>query len=202
MNIWKKLSLGLTIASCVLGCGVNDHKGPYRRLLIIAVDNSGSTQDVRNHVLAATSELAGDLDGETRLVLLRFGRHVQEVFDGAPTDEDAFALLLAKTLKQSDPEKGTDYANLVKALAVYATDAKEREIECLVAGDGGNDFEDEWHRNLYRRSALALATNSRVDSIRFWGIEVGRREELKDVFKGHSSKLKLCGIDEPILDAS
>jgi len=192
------LLLGLSI--CLMGCGDTKHaSGSYHRLLILAIDRSGSTEAARAQILASINDFAGDLDGDTRLILLRFGRSVEEVYDGIPDDEDSFALLLAKTLKQSDPQKGTDYPKLLQSLANYAKQAKESQIDCLVAGDGGNDFEDAPHRRLYRDSAIQLASNPHVEAIKFWGVEVGAREELRLVFKGHDSKLKLSGIDEPLL---
>jgi hypothetical protein len=169
---------------------------------MLAVDYSGSTQDIRRQLLSASHELATDLDArKSSLFLFRFGHTVEEIYSGVPDDEDSFALILSRALNESDPMKGTQYPKMLQALADRAAVAREGRIRIIIAGDGMNDFTgDKRLAKLYRAAAKSLASNPNVVSVRFWGVQIGAREEIRAIFKGYDSKLQFRSIDQSIAE--
>lgn len=184
------------------GGGATSFSGPTAptaaRLTLLAVDYSQSTEHIRSQLLGGTFDIGTNFDSaRDTLRLLRFGNDVQEMYSGLPEDDDAFALVLAKYAKGSDPVTGTDYPHLAEYLASTAASAPEKEVRIVVAGDGLNDFvNDPASEKRYRAAALRLSRNPRVVWVRFWGPAAGPREEIRSVFRPLGRRLQILSLDQ------
>jgi hypothetical protein len=168
------------------------------RLTLVGVDRSRSTENIRSQLLTTTFNIGTSFDpARDTMILYRFGSNCEEVYSGVPDDDDAFALILAKYVKQSDPVGGTNYPRVLELLAEAAANATEREIRILIVGDGVNDFSgDPKFARRYRYAARRLSQNPRIKLVRFWGVDVGAREEIRSVFKPLGPKLQVLSLDQ------
>ena len=133
------------------------------------------------------------------LALYRFGNSIEEVYSGLPDDDDAFALVLAQHVKESDPVPGTDYPKMLEIMADAAETASQSEVRIVIVGDGENDYAgDPAYENRYRKAAERLAKVSKVKWVRFWGVDVGTREEIRKQLKplASSGKLQILSLDQ------
>ena len=201
--------LVLTVALC--GCnsarppeggGATAFGGPATpaatRLTLLAVDRSGSTESIRAQLLETSFEVGTNFDStRDAFRLYRFGRSIQEVYSQLPEDDDNFASVLAGQVKASDPLPGTDYPRAAQTLADAAAEAPEKEIRIVIVGDGRNDYAaDPQSEERYRIAALRLARNPHVKWVRFWGVTVGTREEIRAVFKPLGKRLQIQSLDQ------
>lgn len=168
------------------------------RATLLAVDRSKSTEEIRSQLLTTTFDIGTNFDStHDTMRLYRFGRNIEEVYAGLPEDDDAFASLLAKYMKDSDPALGTDYPRVFETLAAAAANAPQSEIRIVVVGDGLNDFaNDPESEKCYREAVKRLAHNPHVKWVRFWGVGVGPREEIRSVFKSLGSRLQILSLDQ------
>ena len=195
---WKVVLLvfGLLVAGCAV-----DGSAPAAAestLNIFALDRSESTADVRGALMSRAYDFGTGMAQGDKLLVLRFGRTCEEFYAGdVPDDEDAFALLISQAAKTSDPIAGTDYAALLRDLADRASASRSKKVRITVCGDGWNDFSgDSVASEKYRQAAKDLLANPKVDSITFWGIEIGAREEIRTMFGRDETKLRILGLEQ------
>ncbi len=171
---------------------------PATRLTLLAVDRSQSTEGIRTQLMNTTFDIGTNFDSaRDAFRLYRFGNGIQEVYSQLPEDDDAFALVLADQIKVSDPIPGTNYALVAETLANVAANAPEKEIHIVIVGDGLNDYKgDARLEKRYRLAALRLAHNPHIKWVRFWGPNVGSREEIRSVFKPLGERLQIQSLDQ------
>ena len=169
-----------------------------KRLTLLAVDRSRSTEGIRRQLLSTTFDIGTSFDpARDTFRLYRFGNTIEEVYSQLPEDDDDFSLVLADKVKANDPVPGTNYPLVVETLAAAAADASQKEIRIVIVGDGLNDIADDprfEHR--YRLAAARLARNPRIKWVRFWGVAVGTREEIRSVFRPLGTRLQLQSLDQ------
>ena len=182
------------------GCKETAQPTAGRELTIIAIDYSGSTENIRTQLLAACHELALDLDSNrSDLVVYRFGHNVEEIYSGVPEDEDTFAQILGRAARGSDPVPRTQYPEMLREMARLAGSAPEKRIRIIIAGDAFNDYAgDSKFAKIYRQAAKELAANEKVEFVRYWGAATGAREELRSTFRGCDGKLQVRSLDQGI----
>jgi hypothetical protein len=168
------------------------------RMTLLAVDRSKSTEDIRSQLLTTAFNIGTSFDrARDSFRLYRFGNSIEEVYSNLPEDDDSFALVLAEQVKQNDPVGGTDYPRVLEVLADAAANASETEIRIVIVGDGQNDFAtDPEFGKRYRAAAERLARNPKIKWIRFWGVNVGTREEIRSVFKPLGRRLQILSLDQ------
>jgi uncharacterized protein with von Willebrand factor type A (vWA) domain len=168
------------------------------RLTLLAVDRSKSTENIRGQLLTTAFDIGTGFDrAHDSFRMYHFGNSIEEVYSQLPEDDDAFALLLVQEVKESDPVPGTDYPRVVEAMATTAEEATESEVRLVIVGDGLNDYAtDPQFAQRYRSAAERLSRNPRLKWVRFWGVDVGTREEIRAVFKPLGRKLQILSLDQ------
>ena len=168
------------------------------RLTLLAVDRSKSTEKIRGQLLTTAFNIGSNFDkSRDTMRLYRFGNSIEEVYSQLPEDDDAFALVLAQNVKENDPVPGTDYPRMLETMADTADSATESEIRVVIVGDGENDYAgDPAYENRYRKAAERLAHNSKIKWVRFWGVDVGTREEIRKELKPLGRKLQIMSMDQ------
>lgn len=168
------------------------------RCTLLATDRSKSTENIRSQLLTTTFNIGTSFDrANDTMILFRFGNSIEEVYSGLPEDDDSFALVLAQYVKESDPIGGTDYPHVLEKLAETADSSPESEIRIVIVGDGQNDFAGEPDfAKRYHEAAVRLAKNPKILWVRFWGVDVGTREEIRKVFKPLGRRLQILSLDQ------
>lgn len=171
---------------------------PATQLTLLAVDRSKSTEAIRGQLLNTAFDIGTNFDPDhDAFRLYRFGNSIEEVYSQLPEDDDGFALVLAQQVKASDPVPGTDYPRVLQTLADAAAQASEKEVRIVIVGDGLNDYAaDPKFEKRYRLAARRLARNPHIKWVRFWGVDVGTREEIRSVFKPLGSRLQIQSLDQ------
>lgn len=209
----KKLALLITIASACLACGPTEgtfestDSAPLthtpaaaqaKRLTLLAVDYSQSTQEIRDQLLQTTFDVATNFRTDRdAFQAFRFGHRIEEFYTQLPEDDDSFAIMLADNVRESDPVGGTDYPAMLERLANAAQASQANEVRIIIVGDGQNDAAGlSGHMNRYRQAAKQLASNPRVVFVRWWGVDTGTREEIRDVCAPLGPKLQIQSLDQ------
>ncbi len=181
----------------------------YKRLIVIAIDVSKSTEELRAAFLNTVIDLAGSLGPADHLRIVKFASGVHEVHDGDIGDLEEFELKVKKQVEETDPVGGTDYSSLAEELADICNKAPEAEVIPIVIGDGENDYRwDDERANRYAKAAKSLSDNKKVQVVRFWGLGDkpkewshygGPQKELRTVFEALGSRLQLRTPDQDYL---
>jgi hypothetical protein len=191
--------LATSVAILLLsGCGSKTSGPPLTYLYVI--DYSKSTSAFRKQEVGqmlAELEAAPD---NSNVVIYRMGFETEEIFSGQLGDAGTDSLIgtLNRDVVTSDPKNGTNFAKMTDALLSFSREFKGDHYKVRIMTDGANDFSDLKNLKTYHANASLLALDSRISSLRFYGVEPAFRHDIRRAFGAAGCRLQIINQDQTL----
>lgn len=194
---FKQLKV-LIPATCLFafGCSSNPDSSSNtisRSSLLVAVDTSGSAKAYKKNYFKDLNNFLIDLPPQERVVIFRFDAAPAEVHDGPPPETlEKSSQLLIKTLDYSTETRGTNMKQLVSAFDTRLSRGTNNYDIRIYTDCGVEDMTAEQKRES-KELVEKWVKSGRLNSITLFGVQHGRREDLRAIFDVDGVNLEFQG---------